>query len=77
MFRRPAQIEDDIEWLEGAVETAEQYTQDIYDVVSTVRQVHMLEHNRAYIDAIKAKIEQLRADLKESKAFYSEDEDYE
>ena len=71
-FQKPEQIRDDIEWLEGAIETAEQYTQDIFDVVSTVGQVHMLEHNRQYIDAIKAKIAQLKKDLPESEAYYAD-----
>ena len=69
-MKKPSEIRNDIEWLEGAVETAQQYTQDIFDVVSTVGQVHMLEHNRRYITAIKLKIEQLKIELKESEEFY-------
>jgi hypothetical protein len=73
MFKKPAQIEDDIEWLEGCLETAEQYQSDIFDVVSTVKQVPMLDHNRNYINAIKEKISSLQSDLVESKKYYDDE----
>lgn len=71
-FQKPETIKDDIEWLEDCVKTAEQYTQDIFDVVRTVGQVQMLDHNRNYIDSIKKKIEQLKKDLPESERYYAE-----
>jgi hypothetical protein len=66
-MRKSSDIESDIEWLEGALDTANVYQSDIFDVVSTVRQVPMLDHNRNYINAIEVKIKELRADLKEAK----------
>jgi len=73
-MRQPKELQEDIEWLEGCVVIAEQYSQDIFDVVSTVKQVPMLEHNRNYITAIKAKIEALQADLKWAREYFNEDE---
>jgi len=71
-MRSEQAILDDIGFFELSLQDAEKYQDAIFDVVSTVGQVHMLEHNREYIAAIKLKIDQLKTELKESEKYYAE-----
>jgi len=67
LMDRPEEILDKIDWLECALQKADDYHQHIFDVVSTVGQNQMLEHNQNYQEAIKGKIEQLKKSLPESR----------
>lgn len=71
-MEKPQTIRDDIEFFEDALKVAEKYSNDIFDVVSSVKRVGMLDHNRDYINAIKAKIERLKEELKESESYYGD-----
>ena len=74
MIRKSTHIEDDLDWLKGALDTAQVYQSDIFDVVSTVRQVQMLEHNQNYINSIKVKIAELEQEHVEALEYEADDE---
>lgn len=74
-MRSVLDIENDLDFYQDAHEKAEQHTQDIFDVVSSVGQVDYLHKSYEYTTAIENKIKSLKVELEEVERWEAENED--